>query len=46
MFFAKFNEFLADLEQNPIVDEWYMSNFAEKNIKTLEPYEAFDNLRG
>lgn len=45
MFFDNFNSFLDDLNTNPVTDEWYMSNFADKHIKTLESYEAFDILK-
>lgn len=45
MFFEKFNEFLADLNTNPVTDEWYMSKFVDENIKVLESYEAFDILK-
>lgn len=45
MFFDNFNDFLDDLNTNPVADEWYMSNFADKHIKTLKSYEAFDALK-
>ena len=45
MFLDKFNEFVDNLKNNSIVDEWYMSNFAEENIKTLDTHEAFNNLK-
>lgn len=43
MFFDDFNAFLCNLSTN--TDEWYMSNFADKYIKTLKSYEAFDILK-
>ena len=45
MFLDKFDEFIDYLNNNSIVDEWYMSDFAEKNIKTLDTCEAFNNLK-
>lgn len=45
MFFDDFNAFLDDLNTNPVTDEWYMSNFADKYIKALESHEAFDILK-
>lgn len=45
MFFDDFNAFLDDLNTNPVTDEWYMSDFADKHIKNLESYEAFDILK-
>lgn len=45
MFFDDFNAFLDDLNTNPVTDEWYMSNFADKHIKNLVSYEAFDILK-
>lgn len=45
MFFDDFNDFLDDLNTNPVTDEWYMSNFADKHIKTLKSHEAFDILK-
>ncbi|HFA1057109.1 TPA: hypothetical protein WLF80_002165 [Neisseria gonorrhoeae] len=45
MFLDDVNVFLDDLNTNPITDEWYMSNFADKHIKILESYEAFDILK-
>ena len=45
MFLDKFDEFIDYLNNNSIVNEWYMSDFAEKNIKTLDTYEAFNNLK-
>ena len=45
MFLDKFDEFIDYLNNNSIVNEWYMSDFAEKNIKTLDAYEAFNNLK-
>lgn len=45
VFLDDLNVFLDDLNTNPITDEWYMSNFADKHIKILESYEAFDILK-
>lgn len=45
MFLDNFNTFLDDLNSNPITDEWYMSNFADRYIKILESYKAFDILK-
>lgn len=45
MFLDDLNTFLDGLNINPITDEWYMSNFADRHIKTLESYEAFDILK-
>lgn len=30
------------MNNNPVIDEWYVSNFIDKNIKVLESQDAFD----
>lgn len=45
MFFKKLNTFFADLEKNEVTNEWYISDFADENIKKLEQYEAYDILK-
>ncbi|VEG13089.1 hypothetical protein [Moraxella cuniculi] len=45
MFFDEFDAFLDDLNNNPVTDEWYMSNFVDEHIKVLESYEAFNILK-
>lgn len=45
MFLNIFNAFLNDLNTNPVIDEWYMSNFVKKHINTLDSYEAFIILK-
>lgn len=45
LFFDHLSIFLGDLNTNGAFDEWYMSSFVDKSIKTLTSYEAFDVLK-
>lgn len=46
MFQKKLNEFIQILLQNNNeLDEWYLSDFADRHISNMKPYEAFSALK-
>ncbi|MFL1733121.1 hypothetical protein [Moraxella oculi] len=44
-FFKNLDNLLKDVESNNIVDEWYLYDFIDKNIKRLNAQQSFDILK-
>ncbi|UNU72751.1 hypothetical protein LU293_06460 [Moraxella nasovis] len=44
-FFKNLDNLLKDVKNNNIVDEWYLCDFIDKNIKILNPQQSFDILK-
>ncbi|MCL1623828.1 hypothetical protein M2R47_06190 [Moraxella sp. Tifton1] len=44
-FFKNLDNLLKDVENNNIVDEWYLYDFIDKNIKRLNAQQSFDILK-
>lgn len=46
MFLKKLDEFIQTLSQEENeLDEWYLSDFSDKNISSMESHEAFYSLK-
>ncbi|WII94515.1 hypothetical protein LU276_05615 [Moraxella haemolytica] len=44
-FFKNLDNLLKDVENNNIVDEWYLYDFIDTNIKRLNAQQSFDILK-
>lgn len=44
-FFENLDNLLKNIENHHIIDEWYLCDFIDENIKILSTYQAFDILK-